>query len=68
MTTTIHPDVRAAIEQSITRNTRVHLVVDDRGMADVLALCDDSANENDGSLDAWGTDEDDGEWRLCVSK
>jgi len=56
-----------AIRESIQTNSRVSLTLTEADFDDLLCEADDSARENDGSTDVWGTDDNGNEWRLRVT-
>ena len=69
-------DVEPAIRESIMETRIVHLDWTQAREDELLALCDDSADHDDGGQEYWGTvsDDDDetdlpwGQWRVHLSR
>lgn len=59
--------IAQAIRQSIRETRTVALTVTNSEWDDLFAECEDYADENDGTRDVWGADDDGNEWRLCVT-
>jgi len=67
MTTTTAKTIANAISESIQTNSRVDITLTEADFDDLICEADDSARENDGTHDVWGTDDNGNEWRLCVT-
>ena len=59
--------INAAITESIHTNSRVAVTLTEAEFDDLICESEDSARENDGTHDVWGTHDDGSEWRLCVT-
>ena len=59
--------INYAIRESIHTSSSAAVTLTEAEFDDLLCEAEDSARENDGTHDVWGTDDNGNEWRLCVT-